>query len=55
MLQDVGELREQATAAQNELKDTVRVTSKYQEKSDQVAWVESWLGDQVDWVSELSD
>jgi hypothetical protein len=55
MLRDVGELREQATAAQNELKDTVRVTSKYQEKSDQVAWVESWLGDQVDWVSELSD
>jgi hypothetical protein len=55
MLQDVGELREQATAAQNELKDTGRVTSKYQEKSDQVAWVEGWLGDQVDWVSELSD
>jgi hypothetical protein len=52
---DVGELREQATAAQNELKDTGRVTSKYQEKSDQVAWVEGWLGDQVDWVSELSD
>ena len=55
LLRDVGELREQATAAQNELKDTGRVTSKYQEKSDQVAWVESWLGDQVDWVSELSD
>lgn len=55
LLRDVGELREQATAAQNELMDTSRVTSKYQEKSDQVAWVESWLGDQVDWVSELSD
>ncbi|MFM8401652.1 MAG: hypothetical protein ACKOAH_27830, partial [Pirellula sp.] len=31
------------------------MTSKFQEKSDQVALVESWLSDQVDWVSELSD
>jgi len=55
LLSDVWELRDEVASLQSTLKDTVKVTSKYQEKSDQVALVESWLSDQVDWVAELSD
>jgi hypothetical protein len=55
LLSDVWELRDEVARLQSSLKDTVKVTSKYQEKSDQVALVESWLSDQVDWVAELSD
>jgi len=55
LLSDVWELRDEVASLQSSLKDTVKVTSKYQEKSDQVALVESWLSDQVDWVAELSD
>jgi hypothetical protein len=55
LMSDVWELQDEALSLQSTLKDTVKVTSKYQEKSDQVALVESWLADQVDWVAELSD
>jgi hypothetical protein len=55
MLSDVWDLQNESLSLQNTLKDTSKVTSKYQEKSDQVALVESWLSDQVDWVAELSD
>jgi hypothetical protein len=55
LMSDVWELQDEALSLQSTLKDTFKVTSKYQEKSDQVALVESWLADQVDWVAELSD
>ncbi|MFM7926635.1 MAG: hypothetical protein ACKO9Q_02895, partial [Pirellula sp.] len=55
LLSDVWELQDEVGSLQSSLKDTAKVTSKFQEKSDQVALVESWLSDQVDWVSELSD
>jgi len=55
LMSDVWDLQDEALSLQGALKDTVKVTSKYQEKSDQVALVESWLADQVDWVAELSD
>ncbi len=55
LLSDVWELGDEVESLQSSLKDTAKVTSKFQEKSDQVALVESWLSDQVDWVAELSD
>jgi len=55
MLSDIWEMQTEVASLQNTFKDTAKVTAKYQEKSDQVALVESWLGDQVDWVAELSD
>ena len=55
LLSDVWELQDESSRLQDTLRDTVKVTSKYQEKSDQVALVEGWLADQVDWVAELSD
>lgn len=55
LLSDIWALQDEVTALQNTLKDTAKVTAKYQEKSDQVTLVEGWLGDQVDWVAELSD
>lgn len=55
LLSDVWELSDEVASLQSSLKDTAKVTAKYQEKSDQVALVEGWLGDQVDWVAELSD
>jgi hypothetical protein len=55
LLSDVWELQDEVGSLQSSLKDTAKVTSKFQEKSDQVTLVESWLSDQVDWVAELSD
>jgi hypothetical protein len=55
LLSDVWDLGNEVESLQSSLKDTAKVTSKFQEKSDQVALVEGWLADQVDWVAELSD
>ncbi len=55
LLADVWKLQDEVTKLEVELKDAQKITSKYQEKSDQVAMVEAWLGDQVDWLAELSD
>jgi hypothetical protein len=54
MLSDVNQLRDEVETLQNELNGAQQVTSKYKEKADQVAAVESWLSDQVDWVDELN-
>lgn len=55
MLSDVWQLQIDVDALQSELKDTQKLTAKYQEKSDQVAAVQSWLSDQVDWLAELNE
>ena len=55
LMSDNWNLEEQIESLRNKLQNTSKVTSKYQQKSDQVAMVETWLSDQVDWVAELSD
>jgi hypothetical protein len=54
MLSDVNQLRDEVETLQRELNGAQQVTAKYREKADQVAAVESWLSDQVDWVDELN-
>ena len=55
MLSDVWQLQIEVESLQKELENTKKVTAKYQEKSDQVLAVQSWLDDQVDWLTELNE
>ena len=55
MLSDVWQLQIEVEKLQKELDNTKKVTAKYQEKSDQVLAVQTWLDDQVDWLTELND
>ena len=55
LLSDVWQLQHELEAIQNELDNSKKVTAKYQEKSDQVLAVQTWLSDQVDWLSELNE
>ena len=54
-LSDVWQLQLEVDTLQKELDNSAKVTAKYQEKSDQVAAVQAWMADQVDWLSELND
>ncbi len=53
-LSDVSQLRTEVQTLQGELEGTQKVTAKFKEKADQVAAIENWLSDQVDWVAELN-
>lgn len=55
LLTDVWDLQDQVRGLETNYRDESKVTAKYQEKSDQVATIEGWLTDQVDWVAELAD
>ena len=55
LLSDINQLRDQVQSLEAELIDTKKVTAKYQEKADQVASIETWLADQVDWGAELNE
>jgi len=55
LLSDVKRLSDEVQTLEGELLSAKKVTAKYQEKADQVAAVENWLSDQVDWVDELNE
>ena len=55
LLSDVKRLNEEVLTLEGELLSVKKVTAKFQEKADQVAAVENWLSDQVDWVEELNE
>ncbi len=55
LLSDVGKLQKEVSELQSELAGEKKLASKFQEKADQVAYVESWLSDQVDWMAELNE
>ena len=55
LLSDAWQLQIEINTLQKELDNTKKVTAKYQEKSDQVLAVQTWLADQVDWLSELNE
>ncbi len=54
-LSDVWKLQAEVDSLQREWDEAKKVTSKYQEKSDQVAAVQAWMADRVDWLSELNE
>jgi hypothetical protein len=53
LLADVRALETQAADLQLQLEEAKKISTKYQSKADQVAYVEGWLADQVDWLAEL--
>ena len=55
LLADISRLRDDVQSLENELASTKKVTAKFQEKADQVAAIENWLSDQVDWGAELNE
>ncbi|MCA9133634.1 MAG: hypothetical protein KDA45_10785, partial [Planctomycetales bacterium] len=55
MLADLRQLRDEVAGLESELADSKKLAAKFQEKADQVAVVESWLADQVDWLDELNE
>ncbi len=55
MLSDISQLKTEVSDMQRELNDAKKVTAKLQEKADQVTFVESWMSEQVDWLSELNE
>ncbi len=54
LLSDINRLSGEVQTLEGELANAKKLTAKYQEKADQVAAVENWLSDQVDWVDELN-
>ena len=55
LLADVSQLGDEVQKLEGELANAKKLTAKYQEKADQVATIENWLSDQVDWVDELNE
>ncbi|MFG0262776.1 MAG: hypothetical protein ACF788_10340 [Novipirellula sp. JB048] len=55
MLADLRQLQSEVTRMETELADSKKLAAKLQEKADQVAFVEGWLTDQVDWLAELNE
>lgn len=55
LVSDIGKLRTEVAGLQSEVASEKQLTAKFQEKADQVAYVESWLSDQVDWLAELNE
>lgn len=55
MLSDVNKLQNEVSELKTELASEQKLAAKFQEKADQVAYVESWLSDQVDWLAELNE
>ncbi|WDQ15700.1 hypothetical protein [Rhodopirellula sp. P2] len=53
LLSDVQALKTQVDGKQQELVEAERVAAKMQEKADETRLVQQWLGDQVDWLSQL--
>jgi hypothetical protein len=55
MLADVRDLRTQVHGLETQLEEAEKLADKYQERADQVAAVENWMSDQVDWLTVLDD
>ncbi|TWU17137.1 hypothetical protein Pla52o_54760 [Novipirellula galeiformis] len=55
MLADLRQLSTEVASMENDLADSKKLAAKFQEKADQVTFVEGWLTDQVDWLSELNE
>jgi len=55
MFSDIWQLQSDVDAMRTELENAQKVAAKYQEKSDQVQAVQTWMADQVDWLVELND
>ena len=55
MMGDVRELREEAERLQGEVAEATTLQARLQERSDQVALIDNWLADQVDWLNVLSE
>ncbi|MCA9160261.1 MAG: hypothetical protein KDA72_18140, partial [Planctomycetales bacterium] len=55
MLSDINKLRKEVSELENDLIGEKKLAAKFLEKADQVAYVESWLSDQVDWLAELNE
>jgi hypothetical protein len=55
LLSDISRLNDEVQKLEGELGNAKKLTAKYQEKADQVATIENWLSDQVDWVDELNE
>ncbi|HAC92133.1 MAG TPA: hypothetical protein DCF63_16130 [Planctomycetaceae bacterium] len=55
LLSDVWQLRDQVQALEVQLTESKKLEAKALEKSDQVAVVEQWLSDQVNWLGVLSE
>jgi hypothetical protein len=55
LLSDVWQLRDQVEELQRQLAESKKIEAKVLEKSDQVAVVEQWLADQVNWLGVLSE
>ncbi len=54
LLADVNTLRTEVAELRDEVAEEKKLAAKFQEKADQVAFVETWLSDQVDWLAELN-
>lgn len=54
LLSDVRSLETQVAELEQQVAEAKQLTAKYQSKADQVAYVEGWLADQVDWLAELT-
>ena len=55
LLADVNTLRTEVAELSDEVAEEKKLAAKFQEKADQVAFVETWLADQVDWLAELNE
>jgi hypothetical protein len=55
LLSDVWQLRDQIQSLEAQVAESKKLESKVLEKSDQVAVVEQWLTDQVNWLGVLSE
>ncbi|TWT80830.1 hypothetical protein CA13_22760 [Planctomycetes bacterium CA13] len=53
LMADVNDLKSQVSERKQELVETERVAAKIQEKADETRYVQQWLSDQVDWLSQL--
>lgn len=55
LLADVSTMRTEVAELRSEVAEEKKLAAKFQEKADQVAFVETWLSDQVDWLAELNE
>lgn len=55
LLADISTMQTDVTELRSKVAEEKKLAAKFQENADQVAFVESWLGDQVDWLAELNE
>ncbi len=54
MFSDLRQLEDEVAGLESQLDEAKKLAAKLQGKADQVQYVESWLSDQVDWLTELN-